>query len=146
MDIIATELLIATGMVMLTVLVHGAGLLGLGRLIGQGEDHRTLDPVSWRGARLATMLALGLMALHGVEIWMYALLFNGLGAIPDLREAVYFSTISYATIGDDSAAIAPDWKLLGAIEGINGQLLLGWTVAFFVTVMTRVLRFGRGDD
>ena len=85
------------------------------------------------------------MALHGVEIWMYALLFTGLGAVPDLREAVYFSTISYSTTGFGDAAIAPEWKLLGAIEGINGQLLIGWTIAFFVTVTTRVLRLGPRD-
>jgi len=29
--------------------------------------------------------------------------------------------------------------MLGAIEGINGGILLGWTVAFFVTVMGRLL-------
>jgi len=44
--------------------------------------------------------------------------------------------IAYASIGFSDAVMAPDWKLLGAMEGINGALLLGWSVAFFVSVMT----------
>ena len=46
---------------------------------------------------------------------------------------------SYSSIGYGDTSIDPEWKLLGAIEGINGAILLGWTVAFFVTVMGRLL-------
>lgn len=83
---------------------------------------------------------LGLFALHGVAIWLYALLYLLLGAIPELREAVYFSTITYATIGYDDHALAPEWALVAAIEGINGIILLGWSTAFFVNAMTRMQR------
>jgi hypothetical protein len=51
--------------------------------------------------------------------------------------ALYHSTISFAATGYSDAAIPPDWKLIGAIEGINGNLLLGWPVAFLVSEMTR---------
>ena len=86
------------------------------------------------------MLAtVGLLILHGIEIWLYAVLFRGIGAIETLRDAVYFSTITYASIGFSDAAITQEWKLVGAIEGINGTLLLGWSVAFFVTLMTRFM-------
>lgn len=62
------------------------------------------------------------------------------GALPTLAEAVYFSTITYATIGFDDEGVAEGWKLVGAIEGINGILLLGWTTAFFVGVVARLGR------
>ncbi len=79
------------------------------------------------------------MILHGLEIWLYAVLYRGIGAVETMRDAVYFSTIAYASIGFSDAVIADGWKLLGALEGINGALLLGWSVAFFVTLMTRFL-------
>lgn len=137
------ELVVATGMVLLTVVIHGTGLMAMGRLLAahdarQGEA--PLNPLSLDGALVTLMLVLGLFVLHGVEIWSYALLFSMIEAVPDLREAVYFSTISYGAIGYGDALIAPEWKLLGAIEGINGSILLGWSVAFFVTVMARVLQ------
>jgi len=136
------ELAIATLMVLLTVVIHGAGLLALGRLMEWRErstGQSRVSPISIEGAIVAVLSALGLLVLHGVEIWLYAFVYGGIGAIATLREAVYFSTIAYASIGFSDAAMAPEWKLLGALEGINGALLLGWSVAFFVTLMTRFL-------
>lgn len=35
-------------------------------------------------------------------------------------------------------AVPEAWRLLVAIEGITGILLLGWTTAFFVSLVVRV--------
>lgn len=140
------ELTVATAMVLLTVGAHAIGLLYLGRVLAALESRESpaptairLNPLSTRGALYTVTLVLGLFFIHGLEIWSYAALFYLLGAVPDLREAVYFSSISYSSIGYGDASIDPEWKLLGAIEGINGAILLGWTVAFFVAVMGRLL-------
>lgn len=85
-------------------------------------------------------LVLGLFVLHGVEIWFYAFFYLLVGAIGDLETAVYFSTISYAGIGYDDRYILASWRLIAAIEGINGLLLLGWSTAFFVTMVARFSR------
>ena len=136
------ELAVSTLMVLFTVILHGAGLLGLGRLLEMRErskEHARVSPVSIEGALVAVTATVGLLVLHGIEIWLYAVLYRGIGAIETLRDAVYFSTITYASIGFSDAVVTPEWKLLGAIEGINGALLLGWSIAFFVTLMTRFM-------
>lgn len=139
---ILLELLVATGMVLVLVALHGAGLLALGRLL-EIRDSRSsqvkLNPLSIEGALIAGGVTIGLVVLHGLEIWLYAMLYIAIDAIPTLRDAVYFSTITYASIGFSDYEISESWKLLGAIEGVNGALLLGWSVAFFVTVMTRFM-------
>ncbi len=142
------ELVIATVMVLMTVTLHGGGLLTLGHLMEMREHSigkTRISPMSIEGAIVAVLAALGLLVLHGVEIWLYAILYRLIGAVETVREAVYFSTIAYASIGFSDAAMAPEWKLLGALEGINGALLLGWSVAFFVTLMTRFLPARRHD-
>jgi hypothetical protein len=129
-------------MVLVTVILHGAGLLMLGRLLemrDRSRERARISPVSIDGAVVAVMATVGLLILHGIEIWLYAVLYRGIGAIETLRDAVYFSTITYASIGFSDAVVTPEWKLLGAIEGINGALLLGWSIAFFVTLMTRFM-------
>jgi hypothetical protein len=140
MAVMLLELIVATVMVLLTVMIHGGGLLLLGRLMVWRErsaGRTKITAVSVEGAVVATLSALGLTVLHGIEIWLYALLYRGLGAVESLRDAVYFSTITFASIGFSDASINESWRLLGALEGINGALLLGWSVAFFVTLMTR---------
>lgn len=41
---------------------------------------------------------------------------------------------------DPTTAEAHRWRLVSAIEGVNGILLLGWSTAFFVTVVARLRR------
>jgi hypothetical protein len=84
------------------------------------------------------VLVLALFVLHGLEIWTYAALYLSLGAVRDLASAVYFSTTTYATIGFSDAELSVDWRLVAAIEGMNGILLLGWSTAFFVAVVARL--------
>ena len=133
------ELALSTLMALLAVSIHGFGLLGLGRGLElyEGRAGRPyIDGPLWRHALLTIALVLGLFIIHGVEIWLYAALYKLIGAVPTLREAVYFSSISYGSIGYSDELMARDWRLLGAIEGVAGAILLGWSVAFFVSVMT----------
>lgn len=135
------ELAVASAMVLLTVLMHTLGLLVLNRYVrsrlrkGRGAMFLSL--------RLVMLTVLGLFILHGLEIWSYAALYKALGAVTDLRNAVYFSTITYGAIGYSDIAMSSRWHLVAAIEGINGVLLIGWSTAFFVTIMTRLQRASR---
>lgn len=137
------QLGIATMMVLLTVMMHGLGLALLGRVMSsevQQERQHHVPALSSRSLGFTLMLVLALVALHGAEIWSYAFLYEAIGAVVDLETAVYFSTISYAGIGFDDRYIDPAWRLVSAIEGINGLLLLGWSTAFFVTVVATLGR------
>lgn len=133
------ELAVASVMVLFTVSVHAVGLSGLQRLV-----HALMVRQSRRNwlahAPAVVLVVLGLFILHGFEIWSYALLYHLLGAVPDLRTAVYFSTITYGAIGYTDSAVNPQWQLTAAIEGVNGVLLIGWTTAFFVTIMAKLQR------
>ena len=131
-----TELLVGTVMVILTVVMHGVGLAILARVTQAETNAKQLDWLSPRGVGFTVGLVIGLFVLHGLEIWLYASVYQALGATQDLRAAVYFSTTTYAAIGYGDEAVAEEWRLLGGIEGINGVILLGWSTAFFVTVMS----------
>lgn len=135
------QLLIATVMVLATVLVHGLGLLGLSHLLHDErveERQAHISPLSLRGLLVTLGVVLALFALHGTEIWLYALVYLQLQALPGLEEAVYFSTITYGTIGYDDEGFHPAWQLVAAIEGINGVLLMGWSTAFFISLAARL--------
>ncbi len=52
--------------------------------------------------------------------------------------ALYFSTSTYTTIGYGDVVLPRGWRVFGAIEGANGIILLGWSTAFFVSVVGRI--------
>lgn len=137
------ELLLSTVMVSLTVCIHALGLYALSRLIrleDREESHAQIHALSPRGFAATLSVTLGLFVLHGVEIWLYAFLYLVIGSVHGLREAVYFSTITYGAIGYTDAAMAENWRLVSAIEGINGIIMIGWSTAFFVTLIARMRR------
>jgi Ion channel len=137
------DLAVSTAMVLATVAFHGAGLILLGKLLRvetREELALHLPSFSPRTLLFTLSLVLALFVLHGIEIWAYAFVYVALGAVNDIATGVYFSTISYAAIGYSDVHIRPEWRLVGAIEGINGLLLLGWSTAFFVPLVTRLGR------
>ena len=138
-----TELALATIMVSLTVAIHASGLYALSRIMRleeRDEAREHIHPMSRRGFAATIIVILGLFVLHGVEIWLYAFVYLVIGSVHGLREAVYFSTITYGAIGYSDAAMVERWRLVSAIEGINGIILIGWSTAFFVTLTARMRR------
>jgi hypothetical protein len=137
------ELAVATAMVLLTVVIHAVGLYSVARLLRLEEREEAaahVHPLSARGFATTLVVIFSLIALHGTEIWLYAFLYNLIGAVDGLRNAVYFSTVTYGAIGYDDAAMAQEWRLVSAIEGINGVILIGWSAAFFVMIVARMRR------
>ena len=79
-----------------------------------------------------------LFILHGAEIWMFGLFYHTVGALPTLDASLYYSIISRGAIGYDDANISHDWRVVGALEGICGIILLGWSIAYFVRILSRI--------
>ncbi len=132
------QLFLSTGMVGATVLIHLAGLAVLIALMRFHGDRMLSSQAMFNQLVAIIGVAFGLFALHTIEIWTYALVYDLLHATPDFESALYFSTVTYATIGYGDLTLTKPWRILGAIEGTNGVILLGWSTAFFVSVVTRM--------
>jgi len=132
------QLLLATAMAAFTVVMHLGGLTALIAATNRHARHLQADRTLISQALILVGVSFGLFTLHGVEIWAYAVLYQLLGAIRSFEDALYFSTATYSTIGYGDVALTKSWRVLGAIEGANGVILLGWSTAFFVSVVGRI--------
>ena len=84
------------------------------------------------------LVVFALIFVHFLEIWLFALLYLVLVALPNFPDALYFSTFTYATVGYSDSAMAHEWRMIAALEGIMGVILLGWSTAFFVRILKRL--------
>ncbi len=135
------QFLLTMMMIVICAAIHGAGLFSLNKATRSEtaiERLRNIDPLSPRGTLFTLGTVLAIIALHGIEIWCFAALYMLIGAVPNLEDALYFSTISYSTAGYNDAHIAPAWRLLGAFESILGVILMGWSTAFFFRIIGRI--------
>jgi MFS family permease len=132
------NLFLASLMVIITVLVHFIGLLILLRVMSSHGHKVNHWHALARQCALLIFAVLGIVFLHTVEIWIYALLFMGLGAIRGLEPALYFSTVSFSSLGYGDIVLSERWRLLGAIEAANGLILFGWSTAFLISLMGKL--------
>lgn len=134
------QLLLATVMVVITVSVHLIGLALLMRLL---RSHtRLFRRLQIMPLTLLLVATIGIFAIHTVEIWLFAALYLQLHAFSHFEEALYFSTVSYASIGYGDVLMPHDWRILGAIEGAAGIIMLGWSTAFLVSLLTQLKLLG----
>ncbi|HZU62668.1 MAG TPA: potassium channel family protein [Novosphingobium sp.] len=135
------EFAVSSLMVVFCVCVHGMGLFGLTRALrseASSERLQHIRPLSPRGVAFTLAIVISIIALHGVEIWAFALVYVATGAVRGFESALYFSTISYSTVGYNDAHITLAWRLLGAFESILGVILLGWSTSFFFRMLSRI--------
>jgi protein-S-isoprenylcysteine O-methyltransferase Ste14 len=129
---------LASVMVAATVLMHFWGLIVLLRLLNHTGHRLRAHESSTGQAMLLVLVVFGIFALHTAEIWLYAALYLGLGTLGALEPALYFSTVTFVSLGYGDLTLPPAWRLLGAIEAANGVILIAWSAGFLHTVTTRL--------
>ena len=71
-----------------------------------------------------------------IEIWIWALFYFIFEIIQDLESALYFSTVTFTTVGYGDVVLNQDWRILSSVEALNGFLLFGWSAAFIFEIVS----------
>jgi Ion channel len=130
------ELLNAFALLAACVAMHAAGLT---YIIQRLSVRRALKSpragaISWLLIRMAWLLA----ALHIAEILVWAAFYSLRGCLPDFKSAVYFSGVSYTTLGYGDVLLPREWWFLGPMEGLTGILMCGLSTGFFFAIVSRI--------
>ena len=132
--------LIGLVLIVVTVTIHASGTTLLMRFLLRkysAHDGMWQPRDRWQ---IFVFTAVVLLALHFFEIFLWALTYLSLPAITQLQtleDALYFSMITFTTLGYGEITLGPDSRILSGIEGMNGILLFGWSTAFFFGVIQR---------
>ena len=132
------NLAIATATVAAAVLIHFWGLLGLTAMLDRHGARLRPHEGRVRQASLILIVVFGVFALHTIQIWLYASVYRALGEMHNFDEALYYSTVTFSTLGYGDVLLTPRWRLLGATEAANGLILIGWSTAFLISVTSRL--------
>jgi Ion channel len=129
------KLLIAFGLVAITVLIHAAGLgILLSQLLRSTVRSETrFWPITWLLIRIAWWL----IFIHTAEIAVWALFFSWEKCLPDAESSFYFSGVTYATLGYGDLLLPKEWRMFGPLEALTGSLMVGLSIAFFFAVLSR---------
>jgi hypothetical protein len=76
--------------------------------------------------------------LHALEAGIWAGVYFILGALPDGKSALLYSLSAMTTYGHENFFLADHWRLMGALEALNGVILFGLTTAFLYAIIGEV--------
>jgi hypothetical protein len=135
-----SHLLIGCVMIALTVIIHA---VATDRLLFVLER---LGPVMFRAFRrlwkipMLVITVLGVFLAHIVEIWLWAGLYYNFerDILKTFEDALYFSTVSFTTVGFGDIVLSADWRLLSSFEAANGFILFGWSTAFIFEIISKL--------
>ena len=133
----------AIGLVFATTLIHS--LCTLGVLLwfrDSSEERRTPSHPLVAAATIALLVLLMSFAAY-LEAALWAAFYVWAGALPSFSDAIYFSLVSFTTLGYGDIVLGERWRVLAAFEAANGIILFGWTTAIIVASVQRI--FFRGE-
>lgn len=87
-----------------------------------------------------------IVVAHTLQVWMWAVSFVWLSALPNLSEAIYFSLVTYTTLGYGDVTLSGDFKIFGAMASVTGLLNFGVSTAVLVGVIGRTLQTHLGSE
>ncbi|HEY2573657.1 MAG TPA: potassium channel family protein [Verrucomicrobiaceae bacterium] len=131
-----SKLLTAFVLLALCVLVHTSGLAFLFRRSMASVEKSELGVVGLAGAMIK--IASWLLFLHLCEIAIWAVFYWWRGCLPDLETAVYFSAVTYATVGYGDVVLPMESRMLGPFEGLSGILMCSLSTGFFFLAASRL--------
>jgi hypothetical protein len=121
------------------VLIHSAGLVGISRALHLHDERELPNEFGLRASMLMGTYGLLLMTLHFLEIFIFAGFYRFVGAMRSMEEALYYSASCYATLGASAATFPSEWRLVGALEALIGFVLIGWSTAFMVRTLRKII-------
>ncbi|MFQ6162702.1 potassium channel family protein [Sinorhizobium meliloti] len=131
------RLAIACGLIAVTVAVQAffmsAGLAVFRRVEKERRDvllrYPTLTTVVWIIYLIAPII---------IDIVLWATVYYFARALPDFEDALYFSTVTFTTVGYGDIVLGRDWRQVATFEAVNGWIIFGWATALMMAVIQRL--------
>ncbi len=135
--------LIGAALVATTVAMHALGTsYWIGLLSRWGQRRKTHANTTGTTLRVLTSTVIVIVVLHTAQIFVWAAAYELLlppGVFASFEESLYFSFVTFTTVGFGDVVLSPGVRLMSGIEALNGIILVGWSTALLFAVVQRTM-------
>lgn len=129
----------------LTVVIQGYGTMYWVRRYEKKRDSQTRDQLRKDGVSLLISSSVFLIFIHLVQAAIWALVYLHLPGVIEFEsfeKSMYFSLVTFTTLGYGEITIASANRILAGLEAINGITLIGWSTAFMFAIFQELIKEG----
>jgi hypothetical protein len=130
--------LIGMALIGLNVIFHAAGTFWWNLNLRPRLKRHTRRLRSWKtfGALASTGIFLMCLLFSEAVLWsLVYYVFSDQTGLKSFDNALYFSLVSFTTVGYGDITLPAPWRILGGIEAMNGILMFGWSTASLYTIV-----------
>lgn len=142
-----SQIFLGCFLVLVTTVVHGVAtgvalivLKNAGRLMHWDKTSHVQRPF------LVGALVVALFLVSVLDAVMWAHVYLRVGAIEQLETALYFSMVTFTTLGYGDVTLPDDWRLLASFEAANGIMMFGWSTALVAAFIQSLAPGRHGED
>ena len=135
------KLALGFGLIAATVTIHAVGAAAwLGYMTRRlrkpevvSQSHELFRAVLWT--------TIVLLFFHLVEVLLWATayyLLPGMAGLSSMSEAIYFSVVTFTTLGYGDVTLNADWRFLAGMQAMVGITVFGLTTALIFAVIQKI--------
>jgi len=132
------QIAVGTGLISVSILIGALAALLMELAFLRGHGWLMTEPHRPKLVLVVVAVSLWVMAVVTAGVWLWALAYYALGVFSTLEEAVYFSLVSFTTLGYGDVLLHPEWRILGGMSAANGLLIFGLMTALLVDALRQV--------
>ncbi|MEM1134004.1 MAG: ion channel [Pseudomonadota bacterium] len=141
------QLLIGSLLICITVIIEVFFIGMATQFITRNSSWVTDGRHIWRFMVELVAVVFWLLVALVIAIWMWAVTFLILDIFQTLEKSLYFSIVSFTTLGFGDIIIGQKWRLLSGFSAANGLIMFSLTTAFLIEFITKIrLHYQQGDQ
>jgi len=135
---VLNTILLGAALILATTFVHAAVTALILSGVRAMDVKRWVHINHWTRAGTLSGLVLMLFLASVVEAALWAGVYLHAGVIEGFEKAMYFSVVTFTTLGYGDVTLEQYWRLLGAFEAATGIIIFGWSTAIIVAAVQKV--------
>ena len=131
------NILVGILLIVITILIHSVATKYIIHIIKRKRNPKNTHIGQSNEFWVAVMvLIMFLASLSEASVW--AFVYHWLGALPDFRSSLYFSIVTFTTLGYGDITLNESWRLLASFEATLGIIVFGWSTAIVMAVVQKL--------
>ena len=135
----ATQILLGSLVLAVCSALHVSFVVAWVYFLNRARDaFNSLMPVRRKSVMIGGTFAI-IVISHTMQVWFISVCLLWAGAFARLDDSLYFTMVTYTTLGYGDITLGPDHRLFGAMAAVTGLLNFGISTAVLVAVINRLL-------
>ncbi len=116
-----------------TTVIHALGMMLVFWFFSLPLRHRAIPRI----LQISSIVLL-MFIVSVVEVMLWAIVYLWLNTIETFERALYFSMVTYTTLGYGDIVLEQKYHLLSSFEAANGIIMFGWTTSIVIASVQKL--------